>query len=255
MLPNENEEAVDDFDDVKVPESAGGLSSPTADAIVEGNEANEKAPPDAVGFKESLDELRFSEKLVDLLLSLPKPEKPDPKPPKDGVVEPKSDPDWKGPAVVVALPKPLKTEGTDVVGTEELLVSSVAFDPASKGLAVLPDENENVLALSLPAPVNKDEKLGVPDGALMVTEADSSFFSGILNVKEAFSLLPSGLVFSCAFSTTLGCSTLAIGVTLFANGIEKVAETATFVFEIVDGVLLPSELALTATGFKNNRGA
>lgn len=102
------------------------------------------------------------------------------------------------------LPKPEKIEVVSGV------VDSVALgdlDPllsllAENGLAVVgASPKEKPLAES-PATERRDEKFGVPDGALMVTTDESSFFSDSLNVNEAFSLVDGGLFSSCRFSAT-----------------------------------------------------
>lgn len=187
---------------------AVGLASLTLEAggVEADKEENEKAA-DVAGFEESFELERFNENPL-LFASSPDEAPPKPvDPPKRGVVEVFVAPNpEKTDADVTAgkLPKPEKTEVVEGVA------ESVEFGPllsfsellAEKGLAVVEESpNENAFEES-PAPERSDEKLGAPDGAFMVTTGDSSFFSGSLKVKEAFSLADGGWFSSCFFSTT-----------------------------------------------------
>lgn len=177
-VPNEKVELVTGFDDTKDAGVDKGFVSLADDSTEGVKDENEKLPAVVVAFEVSPVDPRFKEK-PDFVFSLPKPEKPEPKPLKPEADEPNNDPDTG--------------VDTDVDTTADVFDISCAFGAGSKE-AAFPDVKEKPLELSFP-PDNNDPKFGIA-GAL-------SFFSESLKVKEVFSLVVCGLFSSRLFSTTL----------------------------------------------------
>lgn len=213
--PNENDEAVFVAELVAVVDGLASLALATGGVEV-GREAKEK-PGDGVALLESFELERFNENPLLFASSFDeaggKPAHPTKMEVDDELAEPKPE-NTEVDVTAGELPKPVKTEV--VAGVAESDVDKVVFDDfddpllsfsvlfAENGLAIVEagSPNENPFVES-PELERSDVKLGVPVGALMVTTGESSFFSGSLNVNEAFSLFEGGLFSSCFFSTTL----------------------------------------------------
>lgn len=198
-------------------------------------DANDKLPAAVddvlVVFEASVDDVKFSGNAEEAVLS-PSPLRDNEKP------EPNPVPNIDDVVVAGELPKLLKTEAVVVVtaGASVFVVNELKLP---NGLAVFGVPKENPFEVS-PAPERSAVKFGVADGAF----DGSSFLSASLNVKDVFSVLLS----SSFFSTTRGCSFCPDGETLFAKGIEKVADTAILVSPMVDGVFVAFSAVLCATG-------
>lgn len=190
LPPNENAAAgfVDEVVVVTEPGSdAGGV-------IVEANEANEKLE-DGVVTAASFDVDRFNE---NPLLDAPKMEL------DDGAVDPNPE-NTDADVTAGELPKPEKIgvlagAADDIAFGAFVPLLSFAVLLAANGLAVVEGSPNEKPFVESPALESRDEKFGVPAGALMVTTDESSFFSDSLNVNEAFSLFDGGLFSSCLFS-------------------------------------------------------
>lgn len=236
---NENDDAAVVF---AIVAEATGIENVLVSVATAGvSEANENAGAAEVFVESAPVDVRFNEKPTVDFVASPDKLNPEPKPENVEAVLPKIEPVAE---VVVGTPNPEKT------GTVVVVVLISDFDSGAK----LFEAKENPLVVSFP-PDNIEPKLRDPDDAdtfpMAGCAGNSSFFSEILNVNDALSLLGTDSGF---FSITLGVSFGTTGETLFARGIEKVAVTATFAFAIVEAGFAISGVIL-CKGFMYMRGA